>query len=128
MRIARLKDQLKRTFIVPIVLAILLVSFSTLIGWNLMTLFLFWFILIPILAVYLSNIISKNNNHLTESLAGLVIFYGGMVFMIFDHYRSDYFKIMLLSGLINLVLITVISFTIPSPKQKNNISLDHPGV
>ncbi len=103
------KDQLKGTLIVPICLAVILVPFSILIGWNLITLFLFWFVLIPTLTLYLPTRISKNKSHLLESLVGLIIFYAIMVFLIYDHYKTDYFKIMIISCAINFLLVAVIT-------------------
>ncbi len=110
MKRIELKDQLKGTLIVPICLGIILVPFSMLIGWNLMSLFLFWFVLIPTFTLYLPTRISKNKSHVVESLVGLMIFYGIMVFMIYKHYKTDYFKIMILSFAINFLLVAVITF------------------
>jgi len=105
------KDKLKGTLIVPIGLSIVLVPFSILVGWNLISLFLFWFVSIPLLSIYLPTTLSGNRNHLFESLVGLVIFYAMMTFMIYDHYQTDYFQIMILSFGINLVLVSVINLT-----------------
>ncbi len=102
-------DKVKATLLVPLVLSIILAPFSMLIGWNLLTLIVFWFVLIPGLAVYLPATISKSRNHLPESIGGLIFFYGMMVFMIYDHYKTDYFKVMILSLVINLVLVAAIS-------------------
>jgi len=102
------KDKLKGILIVPIGLAVVLVPFSILIGWNLITLTLFWFLLIPVLSIYLPAIISNSKNHLFESLAGLIIFYGIMVFMIYEHYMTDYFQIMIMSCVINLIVVSVV--------------------
>ena len=104
------KDKLKGTLIVPIGLTIVLVPFSILVGWNLITLILFWFVLIPLLSIYLPTKFSGNRNHLIESLVGLVIFYAMMTFMIYDLYQTDYFQIMILSFGINLVLVSIINW------------------
>jgi hypothetical protein len=109
------KDKLKGTLIVPIGLAIVLVPFSILIGWNVITLILFWFVLTPGLTIYLPTKFSRNKNHFIESLLGLVIFYAIMVFMIYDHYKTDYFQIMILSFVINSILLSIIAWT---KKQK----------
>lgn len=100
---------LKGTLIVPVVLAIVIVPYSLLIGWNLTTLFLFWFIIIPALAIYLPTRVSNNKNHLFESLVGLIMFYAFMVFMIYNHYQTDYFQIMMLSCVVNMILISTIT-------------------
>ena len=105
------KDKLKGTLIVPFGLAIVFVPFSILIGWNLITLILFWLVLTPGLTIYLPPIVSSNKNHLFESLVGLTIFYAIMVFMIYDHYKTDYFQIMILSFVINLILVSVVTWT-----------------
>lgn len=105
-----LKNHLKGTLVVPIGLFILLVPFSLLIKWNLLTLVLFWFVLIPVLSIYLPGKVSKTKNHLFESLAGLMIFYGVMVFMIYDHHQSDYFQLMMISCLINLIVVSGVTY------------------
>jgi hypothetical protein len=104
-------DKLKETLIVPVGLAIVLVLFSILIGLNLITLTLFWFVITPGLTIYLPTKISNNKNHLFGSLVGLLIFYATIVFMIYDHYKTDYFKIMILSCALNLILVSVITWT-----------------
>jgi hypothetical protein len=105
------KDKLKGILIVPVGLAIVLVPFSILIGWNLITLVLFWFLLVPGLTIYLPTIVSSCKNHLLESLLGMTIFYALMVFMIYDHYKTDYFQVMAVSSIVNLVLIFVIGWS-----------------
>jgi hypothetical protein len=90
-------------------LAITLVPFSMLIGWNILTLLIFWFLVIPVLSVYLPTKVSNNGNHFIESIAGLIIFYATMVFMIYEHYRTDYFKVMIISAVVNIFLVSVIT-------------------
>lgn len=94
---------------VPVGLFVLLIPFSLLIGWNIFTLLIFWFILTPVVAEYLPTIFSKNKSLMTESLIGMLIFYSLLVFMIYEHYQTDLFSIMVASCLINLASITIIS-------------------
>lgn len=94
--------------IVPVGLTFILVPFSLLIGWNLLSMLLFWLVLAPGLAIYFPVLLSGNKNRLFKSVWGLTIFYAIMVFMIYDHYRTDFFKLMIWSGAINLVLVSVI--------------------
>lgn len=103
--------KLKGTLVVPAGLTIVLVPFSLLIGWNLLTSFLFWFVITPALAIYLPAIVSRNKSHFFESSMGLTIFYGLMIFMIYDHYKTDLFKVIIVSCLVNLILISVIAWT-----------------
>jgi len=105
-----LKESLKGTLIVPVALAAVLIPFSMLIGWNLLTAILFWFFIVPPIALYLPNKVSKNKRHLLETLSGLMIFYGFMVFMIYDHFKTDLFQIMIVSCVVNLVLVSLINW------------------
>ncbi len=70
-----IKDKLKGTLIVPVGLAIILIPFSILIGWDMITLILFWFVLTPGLTIYLPTKFSRSKNHFVESIMGLIIFY-----------------------------------------------------
>jgi len=94
-----------------IFVALLLVfaPFSLLAGWNIVTLLVFWFVIVPWIAVYIPGKASQNKNHLLESLVGLVLFYSFMMFLIYDHYQSDYFLVMMASCLVNLAFVTIIS-------------------
>jgi hypothetical protein len=105
------KDRMKGIFIVPLSLIIILVPFSLVVGWNLLSLFIFWFVLTPLAAYFLPVMVSKTRSHLTGSVAGLLIFYGFMVFMIYDHYRTDYFQIMIASCVVNIGLVTILSLS-----------------
>jgi len=105
-----LNEKLKGAVSVPIALSVVLIPFSLLIGWNLATMILFWLLIVPIIAIYLPIRVSKNKSHLFESLIGLIIFYAIMVWMIYDHFKTDYFKIMILSCLVNMFLICLITW------------------
>lgn len=61
--------------IIPIGVFIALGAFSLALGWNLLTMLLFWFLLIPFLATYLPSLILKKDIHLKKSIIGLVVFY-----------------------------------------------------
>jgi hypothetical protein len=101
------KDKLKGTLIVPTELAIVLVPFSLLIGWNLITGIIFWLVIIPVLTIFLPSMVSNNTSHLFESVLGLIIFYALMVFMIYDHYQSDFFQLMIFSFVVNLIVVSI---------------------
>ncbi len=113
-----LKERLKGTLIVPIALAAVLIPFSMLIGWNLLTAILFWFFIVPAIALYLPNKVSRNKRHLPETLSGLLIFYGLMVFMIYDHFKTDLFQIMIVSCFVNLVLVSLITWAGRKPQTQ----------
>lgn len=103
-------DRLKGTLIVPAGLVIVLAPFSLWIGWNAMTAIFFWFILTPGLALYLPTLVSGNKSHWAESVTGLIIFYAFMVFMIYQQYQTDFFTVMLVSCVINVILVWVIAW------------------
>jgi hypothetical protein len=80
-----------------------------LIGWNLVTTILFWFVLTPVLTIYMTTSTRGNKDHLFESLVGMTFFYAIMVFIIYDHYKTAFFEIMAVSFVVNMILISVIS-------------------
>jgi len=103
-------NNFKQTLIVPLGAFIALILFSFTLGWNILTLLLFWFLFIPFLASTLPTIISKNEFNLRHSIIGLIIFYSFMVFMIYEHYQSDYFIIMLISLICNIGAVSLITW------------------
>ena len=105
-----LNEKLKGTVTVPIALVAVLIPFSMLIGWSLLTAILFWFLIVPTIAMHLPNKISRNKGHLIETLSGLIIFYAFMVFMIYDHFKTDLFQIMIVSCVVNLILVSLITW------------------
>ena len=103
------KELTKGALAVAIALSLVLVPYSLLVGWNVVTLLLFWFVIVPWIAVQLPGKVSKNGNHVIESLIGLIIFYAAILFMIYEHYQSDYFLVMMVSCGINLLVVSTIS-------------------
>lgn len=108
---SKLLKSLMGILIVPVGLAIALAPYSILIGWNITTGFIFWFVLAPSLAIYLPNIVSKERNHLLESLVGLTIFYVTIMVMIYSHFNTDFFKMMAISFFINIILVLIFILT-----------------
>jgi len=106
----QLKKKLTGTLIVPIALAAVLMPFSILVGWNLFTMILFWSFVVPAIAILLPSWLSENKNHVFESLVGMIGFCAIMVFMIYDHFKTDYFRVMVLSCAINIFFICLITW------------------
>ncbi len=92
---------------IPLMLGILLALIGLTIGWNLITLFIFWFLIIPILSLRIPRWLSKNEFHWMDSALGISIFYAVMIFMIYEHYQTDYFKVMMISFFVNIIMIIV---------------------
>lgn len=111
-----LVNHLKQTLIVPIGSFIALILFSFTFGWNIVTLLLFWFLFIPFLASTLPTIISKNDLEVKHPIAGLILFYAIMVFMIYEHFQTDYFIVMMMSLVCNIGVVSLIIWI------RNNVS------
>ena len=77
------------------------------IGWNLFTVLLFWFLLAPAIAIHLPKYISIIQDCRFSSIAGLTLFYLVVVFMIYLHFQSDFFKLMLTSMAFNLFIVYI---------------------
>jgi hypothetical protein len=119
----KLRGKALGILMIPIALSLILIPFSIFVGWNLMTLLLFWFVLTPILTITVPRLVEKKRSHLIESLVGILIFYGLMVFMIYDHFETDYFKVMIVSCVFNLLSVVIFSLM---TRQKNTSSLASP--
>jgi hypothetical protein len=111
------KTKLLSSFVTAVGIAIVFAPFSILIGWNIFTMVLFWLIIIPILAIYLPRLVWRHHNHVVESIAGISIFYLAIVFMIYKHYKSDYFQMMIVSYFINILIIFAIRATTPTGRN-----------
>ena len=54
-----------------------------------------WVVTIPVLTVCLSRSISGKENVALKSLGSLLVFYGIVFFMIYEHYQTDVFKLII---------------------------------
>ncbi|HTH57901.1 MAG TPA: hypothetical protein VL728_17760 [Cyclobacteriaceae bacterium] len=111
MDIKSMKEVMKGVLAVVIGVTLVFTPYSLLIGWNLITFVLFWFIMVPLIAFFLPPKVSRNETHLIESVVGVLIFYALMVFMIYDHYESDFFFVMMISCVVNLIVMFLASWT-----------------
>ena len=110
MAVNALFNSLKSVVLIPTALTSTLILISFTMGWNSATLILFWFVAAPVIAIRLPSLLSKNRKSIVEPIAGLILFYGLMVLMIYRHYESDYFKLMIISFLLNILLVSLIYF------------------
>lgn len=92
---------------IPLMLGLLVGLIGLTIGWNLITLFIFWFLIIPILSLRIPRRLSKNEFHWMDSALGISIFYAVMILMIYEHYQTNYFKVMMISFFVNIIMIIV---------------------
>ena len=106
----RIGTLFKVTIIVPLCVFLFVAASGYFFGGsskNLLTTIVSWFMIIPLLTVFLSKIISGNDNLAFKSLISLVTFYGIMVFMIYKHYQTDFFKIMMASLIFNSFVMLI---------------------
>lgn len=88
-------------------LPLLLITYSLSVGWDLATVLLFWFIIVPSFAVFIPNIIVKKRAGLIGRLSGLMFFYAVVVFLIYSQYATDFFRIMMVSAVVNSILVAL---------------------
>ena len=113
------RTNVKTACIVTIGLVITLIPYSLLLGWNTITLFIFWFAIIPTIAIYLPKAILHKKTSLLGRLIGLMTFYGLMIFMIYKHFKTDYFQVMIVSALINTIVVSLNSLILEIDKKKS---------
>jgi len=94
--------------IIPLCILAVLIPYSLLLKWNIFTLLLFWFIIVPFVVQFLTARLLRNKNTVANSMIALVSFYGFMVWMIYEHYQSDYFAIMISSFVWNLLIMLLV--------------------
>jgi len=76
------KSRILGTLSVPIGLFLIFIPYVLIVGNSFETSIIFWFIIAPVSIIFFPRLISKNQDHFFESLFGLMLFYGLMVFMI----------------------------------------------
>lgn len=96
-------SNLKSTLAIPLALITVLVPFSLFIGWNMASMVVFWFVVIPLVSHLIPRKVFKSTNPMKESIIGLTIFYALMTFMIYEH--SDFLQLMMISFVVNLLVI-----------------------
>ena len=86
-------------------LALILIPFSLIIEWNVISLIFFWFLIVPLISFIIPRIIPSNRLKLFQSIIGMILFYGIMIFMIYKQSETDYFRVMAISGIVNLIIV-----------------------
>tara|TARA_R110001599_G_scaffold262301_1_gene462762 strand:- start:5587 stop:5940 length:354 start_codon:yes stop_codon:yes gene_type:complete len=94
---------LKSTLAIPLAMVIILIPFSLLIGWNMASMVVFWFVLIPLVSHLIPRKAFKSANPMKESIIGLTIFYALMTFMIYEH--TEFLHLMMISFVVNLLVV-----------------------
>lgn len=105
--------------LVPLCVFMVLVPYSILLRWNLITSILFWFFIIPGVTLYLHSRLFETSHLTWKAVASLASFYGIMVYMIYEHYQSDQFAIMMFSAAYNFLVIVVVFWVQRADKVYN---------
>lgn len=82
-----------------------LVPFSLLIGWDLVTGIMFWFFLVPLISWIAAKFCMDRTRQIIVGIVGCTFFYLIMIFMIYSHYQTDMFKLMIFSSFTSMALI-----------------------
>jgi hypothetical protein len=69
---------------------------------------LFWLLIVPLLVLFLGEKLLKKEYRIWKSVVSITVFYSFMVFMIYDHYKTDYFALMMGSFVWNVLIMVVI--------------------
>ena len=82
-----------------------LVPFSLLIGWDLVTGIMFWFFLVPLISWISAKFCMDRTRQIIVGIVGCTFFYLIMIFMIYSHYQTDMFKLIIFSSFTSMTLI-----------------------
>ncbi|XOV92715.1 MAG: hypothetical protein ACFHWX_21235 [Bacteroidota bacterium] len=105
-----LKNNVVRVLLIAVGLFAMLAAYSLILGWSMILLFAFWFILVPSITYFAPDAVFKKNPGLWVKLGGLFLFYAFMVFGTYSHYETDYFKTMIVSAGINILFISYLEW------------------
>lgn len=97
--------------VIPFCVFLLLALCSFVTKGNVVALLLFWFFICPSFTLFLSSKILKERHRVWKALVSLVVFYAFMVFMIYKHFESDVFAVMMLSFVWNALIMVIVILT-----------------
>ncbi|MEX2231293.1 MAG: hypothetical protein WD824_03990 [Cyclobacteriaceae bacterium] len=95
---------------IPACVFLALILSSLVPGFEPIKFFLLWFIIFPGIILYLSAMLLRERNKMWKSIVSLTSFYGFMVFMIYKHYQSDFFTLMMASFVWNFFVMILVMF------------------
>lgn len=95
----RLVSFVKLVMAIPLGIMTILAAYSLLLGWNLLTAVTFWFLIVPFLVFFLSKVLGIR--HLWQSFIALLCFYGVVIFMTYEHFRTDFYAVLFASLIFN---------------------------
>jgi len=96
--------------IVTLSLISVFIPYSLLLGWDLITGVVFWFLLVPLISILTARFYNKVKKQILPGLIGCIIFYLLNVFMIYEHYKTDAFKLMAIGSFVSVLIIILFEF------------------
>jgi hypothetical protein len=106
----RLLLYFKVLVLIPFGVFLVMALYSLLIRWNLTTSILLWFFVVPAVILFLNLGLFKTRNITWKTVASLASLYCITVYMIYDHYQSDAFEIMMFSAGYNFLVMALVMF------------------
>lgn len=97
-------------YLIPLIIALILflvmAAIGLIMGGNSPLSFGFWFFIVPVIAITIPSIISKNTySIILLASIGSLLFYTFVIFITYKHYQTDYFKVMMASMIWNSALM-----------------------
>lgn len=90
---------------VPIVLLASMLVYSNIISWNLFSIILFWFAVVPLLTHYTAKFFNGHNKNMSASINGLLIFYVIIGVLIYFNYEITFLRMIIMSIIPTIVMI-----------------------
>lgn len=104
-----MKNKASRRFVTILFVLIVLFSafllFSSVIDWNLFSVILFWFFIVPPLSHFSAKLLTKNKENLSSAINGCLLFYSVIGILVHFNYETGFLKLILMSIIPALVII-----------------------
>ena len=107
----------KMLFLIPASTFAVFVPYSMLVGWNLITLFVFWFVIMPWTMMLFANLWSRGKNVEVNALVGMMVFYAFFSFMTYKVIDYGEWNPVTLSFCYNLVIMAAVIWSNQADKK-----------
>jgi len=94
--------------IIHVCACLVLALYTFLLGFTFPSSVLFWFFILPGLIIFLCSKFFNSPSGIRNAMVTIVIFYSFMVFMIYRHFPSDFFTLMMISFLWNFLIMIIV--------------------
>lgn len=101
--------RIKLAILCPLGMLLLFAGYVNLLGFDLLTQLIFWFVVLPYSTIFVSGRITGQKRNVLPSLIPLTLFYGIMIFMSYKH--EDLLYVMLISLVYNNIILGLVAFS-----------------